>query len=53
MRQSLRETHGPTFELLRHFLRRFFDSDLVTSPGQTALAHFPHSFGGIFVLSVG
>src|SRR5580658_6566771 len=38
MRKWLRETHGPSFELLRHFLRRFFDSDLVTSPGQTALA---------------
>ena len=34
MRAWLRETHGPTFELLRHFLRRFFDSDLVTTPGQ-------------------
>jgi hypothetical protein len=38
MRKWLHETHGPTFELLRHFLLRFFDSDLVTSPGQTALA---------------
>ena len=38
MRDWLTETHGPTFELLRHFLLRFFDSDLVTSPGQTALA---------------
>ena len=34
----LHETHTPTFELLRHFLRRFFDGDLVTAPGQTALA---------------
>jgi hypothetical protein len=34
MRAWLQETHAPTFELLRHFLRRFFDSDLVTSPGQ-------------------
>src|ERR1700733_891401 len=34
MRGWLRETHGPTFELLRHFLRRFFDSDLITTPGQ-------------------
>ena len=34
----LHETHGPTFELFRHFLLRFFDSDIVTSPGQTALA---------------
>jgi hypothetical protein len=30
----LRETHGPVFELVRHFLWRFFDSDLVTAPGQ-------------------
>ena len=27
MKQWLRETHGPGFELLRHFLRRFFDSE--------------------------
>ena len=38
MRRWLAETHGPTCELVRHFLLRFFDSDLVTSPGQTALA---------------
>jgi hypothetical protein len=38
MRDWLRETHSPSFELLRHFLLRFFDSELVTSPGQTALA---------------
>jgi hypothetical protein len=38
MREWLHETHGPTFELFRHFLLRFFDSDLVTSPGQTGLA---------------
>ena len=38
MREWLRETHGPGFELLRHFLVHFFDSDLVTSPGQTAAA---------------
>lgn len=35
MKEWLRETHGPGFELLRHFLRRFFDSDIVTAPGQT------------------
>lgn len=34
MRKWLKETHGPTFELLRHFLRGFFDSDIVNSPGQ-------------------
>jgi hypothetical protein len=38
MREWLRETHGPGFELLRHFLLRFFDSDMVTAPGQTATA---------------
>ena len=26
-------THGADFELLRHFLLRFFDSDLITTPG--------------------
>ena len=34
MKRWLKETHGPTFELLRHFLRRFFDSDMITSPGE-------------------
>ena len=34
MKQWLAETHGPNFELFRHFLVRFFDSDLVTTPGQ-------------------
>jgi hypothetical protein len=34
MKEWLRETHGPGVELLRHFLRRFFDSDLITTPGQ-------------------
>ena len=38
MRRWLAETHSPPFELLRHFLLRFLDSDLVTSPSQTALA---------------
>ncbi len=32
MKEWLTETHGPGFELLRHFLRRFFDSDLITTP---------------------
>jgi hypothetical protein len=35
VKEWLRETHGPGFELLRHFLLRFFDSDLVTESGQT------------------
>jgi hypothetical protein len=38
MREWLRETHGPGFELLRHFLLHFFDSDLVTTSGETAPA---------------
>jgi predicted permease len=36
IRDWLEETHGTAFELLRHFLLRFFDSDLITHPGQTA-----------------
>jgi len=38
MKKWLQETHGTQFELLRHFLLRFFDSDLVTTPGQAAPA---------------
>ncbi|MFN7924592.1 MAG: hypothetical protein U0Q16_31105 [Bryobacteraceae bacterium] len=34
LREWLAETHGTDFELLRHFFLRFFDSDLVTTPGQ-------------------
>jgi hypothetical protein len=30
----LAETHSARFELCRHFLLRFFDSELVSSPGQ-------------------
>ncbi|MBI2680923.1 MAG: hypothetical protein HYX25_07960 [Candidatus Solibacter usitatus] len=33
-RQWLAETHGAGFELVRHFFLRFFDSDLITTPGQ-------------------
>ena len=36
MKEWLHRTHGPFFELLRHFLQRFFDSDLITAPGQMA-----------------
>jgi hypothetical protein len=32
MREWLRDTHGPNFELLRHFVLRFFDSELTTTP---------------------
>jgi hypothetical protein len=28
------ETHGPVFELVRHFLWRFFDSDITAAPSQ-------------------
>ena len=38
MKRWLGETHGTQFELLRHFLLRFFDSDLVTAPGQATPA---------------
>ncbi len=34
MREWLRDTHGPNFELLRHFVSRFFDSELTTTPDQ-------------------
>src|SRR5579872_6021484 len=34
MREWLQDTHGPNFELLRHFVRRFFDSELTTTPDQ-------------------
>ncbi len=33
-RDWMEESHGTGFELRRHFFRRFFDSDLVTSAGQ-------------------
>src|SRR5437660_3424775 len=33
-REWLEETHSTGFELRRHFFRRFFDSDLVSMPGQ-------------------
>src|SRR6266849_5453453 len=33
-RNWLEETHSAGFELRRHFFLRFFDSDLVSTPGQ-------------------
>ena len=33
-REWTERTHGPWFELCRHFFQRFFDSDLVATPGQ-------------------
>ena len=37
LKHRLAETHGPDFELLRHFIRRFFDSDLVVPDQWTDL----------------
>jgi hypothetical protein len=34
LRDWLEETHSTGFELRRHFFQRFFDSDLVSTPGQ-------------------
>src|ERR1044071_1578837 len=38
MKNWLEKTHGPVFELFRHFLSSFFDTDLVSSPGQIRTA---------------
>src|SRR5262245_17655022 len=38
MREWLRETHGVQFELVRHFGRRLFDSEMITAPEQTRSA---------------
>jgi hypothetical protein len=40
MKEWLRETRGPVFELFRHFLLSFFASELVTATGQTASTLF-------------
>jgi hypothetical protein len=53
MKKWLRETHGPWFELLRHFLSRFLDSDFITAPGQTSkmlIAGTPVFFLSFFLL---
>src|SRR5215471_13074662 len=34
MSDWLDETHGSWFELVRHFLARFFDNDMITIPGE-------------------
>ncbi len=34
IRDWFEETHSPGFELRRHFFRRFFDSELISDPGQ-------------------
>jgi hypothetical protein len=46
MKAWLRETHGKVFELFRHFLRRFFDSDRITATEHTPAA----LFGGLSVV---
>ncbi len=33
MKRWLEETHGTRFELIRHFTPRFFDSELISTPG--------------------
>ena len=38
MKKWLEKTHGPLFELFRHFLASFFDTDLVSTPGQIRTA---------------
>src|ERR1051325_9485252 len=38
MKKWLEKTHGPLFELFRHFLASFFDTDLVSTPGQIKTA---------------
>jgi len=34
MKERLEETHGPAVELVRHFLARFFDNEMVAIPGE-------------------
>jgi hypothetical protein len=34
LRQWLEETHASAWELVRHFLLRFFDNDMITIPGE-------------------
>lgn len=46
MREWLRETHGVQFELVRHFLRRLFDSEMITNREQVWSA----LIGGISLL---
>src|SRR5947209_4077896 len=52
MREWLRRTHGPGFELLRHFLLRFFDSDLVTTPGAMTAALMLVATAAIFTINL-
>jgi predicted permease len=34
LRSWMQETHGAGFELVRHFIARFFDSEMVSTPGE-------------------
>jgi hypothetical protein len=40
IREWIEETHGSGFELRRHFFPRFFDSDMVSTPGQFQVVAF-------------
>jgi hypothetical protein len=46
MRKWLRETHGVQFELIRHFLRRLLESEMITDRQQTVSA----LIGGVSLL---
>lgn len=53
IRGWVEETHCPVWELVRHFLRRFFESDLVAEPGQmkaVLIAIVPVIFQWFFLL---
>jgi hypothetical protein len=55
MKNWLQETHGAGFELLRHFLRRFFDSDLTMASGYMTgvlVGALPLCFQWFFLLIV-
>src|SRR4051812_13016671 len=45
LRDWIEETHPAGFELRRHFFLRFFDSDLVSTPGQWQVVA-----GGVFAI---
>ena len=53
MKTEWRDTHDADFELLRHFLLRFFDSELITTPGQwvaTLIRSLPFTASIFFIL---
>ena len=45
------ETHSTKFELRRHFFSRFFDSELVSTPGQLRVVAIG-AFGIVFSFSL-